>query len=207
MFCRQRSALNRRALTDEFNNHFDTEASVDQLRAFCKRNRVLTGRTGLFEHGSVSHNKGRKGWSAPGSEATRFKPGDAPVNRVPIGTYRMTTPIVKRNGAKEYSTPPYWRLKVAEGSWEFVHRLEWQAHHGPIKKGQVIIMVDGDSLNPEINNLECVTRGDLAVLNRHSDFSSAPVKLRRTIILITKLKQATRKHQNNNQPQEIKDHG
>ena len=41
---------------------------------------------------------------------------------------------------------------------EVLHREVWKAHHGPIPKGCIIHHRDGNPLNNDIDNLECVTR-------------------------------------------------
>jgi len=190
-FCDERRSMLRRELTDAFNARFDTARSYEAVRNFCKRNGYHTGRTGCFEKGNKPFNKGMKGWTAAGTEATRFKVGHVPTTHVPVGTYSMTTArrkFVKRTG-KYYDIKPYWRLKVAENKWHFLHQLVYQATHGSIPKGSVVIFVDGDTLNCSSENLVCVSRAALAVLNSRSGFADAPLEVRRTIIANVKLRQ------------------
>lgn len=190
-FCDQRRDMLRRELAVAFNKRFNMDLSMEAVRNFCKRNGYHTGRTGCFKKGNAPFNKGVKGWSAPGSVATQFKVGGLPANTVPVGTYRMSTPRTKtKRCGKSYDVPPYWRVKVAENEWRFLHQLIWQDRHGSIPRGGVIIFLDGNTLNCAPDNLVCVSRGELAVLNRHSGFADAPVDVRSSIVARVKLQQA-----------------
>jgi len=174
------------------NEHFDLSRTVVQMKGYCTRNGLKTGRTGCFPKGCVPPNKGRKGWSAPGTEATRFKKGSVPHTVLPVGTYTTTTArrkFNKRNN-RYYDIPSYWRLKVADRQWVFVHRMEWESEHGPIEKGHAVIFVDGDSLNPSLDNLDCIDRGTLGILNRHSEWATSSGEIRRTILAKAKLQRA-----------------
>lgn len=146
---------------------------------------------GRFRPGNTSHNKGCKGWSAPGTEATRFQRGNRPSNSTPVGTHRQTTARTRydRRNRRDYKVPPYWRVKVAEpNTWVFLHTFLWEAVNGPVPPDHVLIYIDGDTENCVIENLELVTRGELAGLNRHADFADAPLELRRTIIAMIRVR-------------------
>ena len=41
-----------------------------------------------------------------------------------------------------------------------LHRLIWEKHNGPIPKNHVIHHIDGDKLNNDINNLQCMEFGE-----------------------------------------------
>jgi hypothetical protein len=100
-----------------------------------------------FKKGSVPFNKGMKGWSAKGTEATRFKKGTRPPNYKPVGTIRET-----RDG--------YFEMKIAEGmyKWRLLHRVVWERLNGAIPKGMNLIFLDGNTKNIEITNLSLVTK-------------------------------------------------
>lgn len=51
------------------------DVSLSNFNALCKRKGWLTGRTGQFFKGQVSHNAGKKGFCPPGSEKGWFKAG------------------------------------------------------------------------------------------------------------------------------------
>ena len=46
------------------------------------------------------------------------------------------------------------------------HRLVYEASHGPIPKNHAVIFLDGDTRNFDPSNLQAVSRGTLAILNK-----------------------------------------
>jgi HNH endonuclease len=89
-----------------------------------------------FEPGLVPWNKGMKGWCAPGSERTQFKPGElrgaAQRNYVPIGSLRLTKGgLLERKITDDPALYPARR-------WVAVHRLVWEAANGPIPPGHMV---------------------------------------------------------------------
>lgn len=123
------------------------DVSAINLNSLRKRNGWKTGRTGCFEKGHVSFNKGMKGWSAKGTEATRFNKGHKPSNHRPVGSTRIT-----RDG--------YTEMKMAEGmrQWKLLQRFVWERMNGKIPKGMVLIFIDGNKQNIKITNLSLYTR-------------------------------------------------
>lgn len=180
-----------------FEEEFATGRSMDDVKRLCKRRGILNGRDSRIQPGSVPPNKGRIGWSAPGTEATRFKKGNRPHTYVPVGSYRLTTARTRfdRRNQCDYVVPAYWQLKVADTvparhGWKFLHRLIWENEYGPIPPGGNVVFVDGDTMNVSIDNLMMLTRGALAIVNRHHAFSQAPAELRRTILLTAQVQAA-----------------
>jgi len=115
------------------------------------------GRQGVgsrFEKGHKSWNKGMKGLQIGGVE-TRFKPGSKPPNYRPVGSTRV-------------SVDGYIEIKVAEGmhQWKLLHRENWKAAHGVYPaQGMALIFKDGNKQNCGIENLELITREELALRN------------------------------------------
>lgn len=44
----------------------------------------------------------------------------------------------------------------------------WEKANGPVPKGHVLILKDGDPLNLKLDNLELITRAELIARNRNS---------------------------------------
>ncbi len=123
-----------------------------------------------FPKGHVPANKGLRspGWSPGRMRETQFKKGQrsgkAAENWKPIGT-------VLTDGEG------YQRIKVREAMhgeatgfgnssvWPQLHRQVWEQHHGPCPLGHVVVFKDRDRKNCAIENLECISRGDLARRN------------------------------------------
>lgn len=90
-----------------------------------------------FQKGHVPANKGlRRPGYAPGRMAqTQFKKGEmtgaARRNYVPIGTERIKDGVLARKVTDDPSIYPARR-------WVPVHRLVWEAAHGPIPRGHLV---------------------------------------------------------------------
>ena len=106
------------------------------------------GRATRFQPGQSGWNKGMKGLQI-GGKATQFKKGQIPHNHLPIGTEVM-------------ATIGFLKVKVGEpNEWEWVHKRNWIAAHGPIPKGMVLAFKDGNRRNCAMENLELVSRREL----------------------------------------------
>lgn len=129
-------------VTLRLNEAFGAAYTCGQLKAYYHNNGISSGLTGRFEPGHVHFNKGRKGWSAPGTEATRFKAGDLPCTTKAIGWERKRTDgYVYVKVRMRPSRPDCNDNFVAK------HRLIWEEAHGPIPDGHVVIFKDGDTGN------------------------------------------------------------
>jgi len=115
-----------------------------------------------FKPGHSTWNKGLKGYSAPGSEKTRFQKGNLPRNWQPVGSYRV---------AKDGDLQIKWRDCPGANNlrWKPVARLVWEAHHGLIPPAMIVVFKPGTrSAQVEhirIQNLECISRGEHARRN------------------------------------------
>ena len=101
----------RDEIADRFLERFGREISHSKLDNFVSRHGCQGApNIGGFKKGHVSHNKGRKGWSAPGTEATRFKKGH--INNVEhpmyterwriVGSQKARTLFIKVPGPDPY---------------------------------------------------------------------------------------------------------
>ena len=118
------------------------------------------GKPYRFKKGQVPANKGlrRPGW-APGRMATtQFKKGAmagaAQHNYVPIGTLRVKDGVLARKVTDDPALYPARR-------WVPVHRMAWEAVHGPVPAGHVVRFLDGKKTLVEseitVDRLELVT--------------------------------------------------
>lgn len=134
---------------------FGFDYTYHQIKGAITRNKLNTGRTGRFEEGHATWNKGTKGLTK--ANVTSFKKGHKPHNYKPLGSER----IVKDG---------YCEVKVSDTGrrWRPKHVLIYEKHHGKVPKGSVVIFLDGDKRNFDIDNLHLVTRGQLAMLNKNN---------------------------------------
>ena len=177
-----RYELNNVELVAQFNRAFGLNLISDQIIKACKRrgfkykNKISTG---SFKKGHKPWNTGLKGVN--GSSSTTFKKGNPNHNTRPVGYERIT-----KDG--------YCEIKVAEPSqWDAKHRLVWESVHGPIPKGNMVLFLSDDKLNVNIENLQMVTRGELAVLNRHEGYGKQAPEVRRALINVVRLEQAAKR--------------
>ncbi len=186
---RANAALPRRELHIQFVARFARpDVSQANITGLCKREGWLTGRTGRFEPGQDSWNKGRKGHCPPGCEKGWFKKGQrtgkAAQNYKPIGTERMT-----KDG--------YLERKIHNGRpfrsrWRAVHLIRWEERNGPAPDGCALKCLDGDRANTDPDNWVAVPRALLARLAGKSgrDYDNAPPELKPLILTTAQLEQA-----------------
>ena len=136
------------------NEKFEYQFGLKQISGAIKRYNLKTGFTGYFVKGSEPWNKGTKGLTGP--NRTSFKKGETiHPNYRPVGSERLN-----RDG--------YIEVKIAEpGTWELKHRVVYEKYHGAIRKDHAVIFLDKNRNNFDINNLACVSRQELLMLNRH----------------------------------------
>lgn len=135
-----------------------------------------------FVKGQKSWNKGKKLPSHPNSVKTQFKKGEKPFNFCKIGDLRKPD--------------RYWKIKIADPNiWEFLHIYIWTKKHGEIKKGLCCVFKDNNPDNCRLENLELITRSELAVRNSIHNLPPEIVELKQTL---GRLKRQINKLEKNN---------
>jgi hypothetical protein len=122
-----------------------------------------------FKPGAAAWNKGIAGSTGhhPACKATQFKPGTSPANTMPIGARRIVSQHKGQFQQLEAKT------SAAKGNnsqrWTPVARLVWQAAHGPVPSGCIVVFKPGTSTTVEahitLDKLECITRAENARRN------------------------------------------
>lgn len=125
-------------------------------------------RSQVAQEGSVFHknhqpwNKGMKGLQMGGVQ-TQFKKGNLPHNTRKDGDSSIRE---DRNGKRhEY-------IRVSLGVWIEKKILVWKEHHGEIPKKMCIRVIDGDTMNTDISNLEMITMKQNRIINSGSTMLS-----------------------------------
>lgn len=165
------------------------DVTAGAIKGLCKRKGWLTGRTGKFAPGRVNDNTAAQRMANhPNSVATRFKPGSAPANRVPLGSERVVSGYVE--------------VKVAEPNphtghpTRFVqkHRRLWEQANGPVAEGHCLKCLDGDKFNTDPSNWEMIPRALLPRLNGRfgRDYDNASAEVKPAILTIAKLEHRAR---------------
>lgn len=102
----------------------------------------LKGIGARFKKGQKAWNEGVTGYM--GANRTSFKKGNKPQTWRPIGAERLT-----KDG--------YVERKVSDtgdknADWKPLHVLEWEAKHGPVPAGHLVVRVSG--------GVECISRAE-----------------------------------------------
>lgn len=165
---------NTRELTAIFNEHYELNFDISQLRAY-KKNHALKSNLDLrFKKGNIPYSKGKKG--NKGWVSSQFKKGNIPYNYLPVGSERI-------------NVDGYHVIKIAEpNKWRFKHLLVWEEHKGKIPKGHAVIFGDKNRDNLDPDNLILVTKKQLLVLIRNK-LIQGDADLTRTGVIIADLYQ------------------
>ena len=141
-----------------------------------------------FKKGHVPANKGlrRPGWAPGRMKQTWFKKGERRGVAV-----RLYQPI----GTERISKDGYLQRKINDDlpmqrRWRAVHVLLWEATHGPVPKGHAIAFRNGDKSDIRLDNLECISRGELMARNT---VHNLPKRLVETIQLLGALNHRIRR--------------
>ena len=166
-------------ITELFNKKFNLDVTAEIIKSLLSRKKICTETRGcLYKKGSIPWNKGKKGYM--GANKTSFKKGHKPKNWRPIGSERVD--------AEGYTLIKVSNEGCKHKMWALKHRIVWEQHHKKkIPRGSVIIFADGDKSNLNIENLICVTRNELKVLNKCKLISSI-AELTKTGLNIAKIR-------------------
>lgn len=127
-------------------------------------------RRAQFQPGFTPWNAGKPGSTGlhPNTTAHHFRAGQlngrAAQLEVPVGTLRVTKDGILTRKVGTASGPYHHR-------WTPVHRLVWEAAHGPVPKGHAVVFREGrkstdpDRITPDA--LELVTRQELMRRNSY----------------------------------------
>ena len=168
------------------------DVRLGAFTSFCKREGLVTGRTGCFARGQESSNKGKA--MTPEVRAkcasTMFRKGNVSHTARGAGHER----ICSKDG--------YVILIVAETNpWSGAatrpvhkHRWLWEKANGPVPEGMALKCLDGDRTNCDPSNWEAIPRGLLPRLNGRfgRGYDGAAPEVKPLIMAIAKLEHAAR---------------
>lgn len=173
-------------ITEMLNKRFNLKFTSAQIQSYLKRNHIGTGRDSRFKKGRAYTNS-YKVYSHPNSIKTRFKKGNTPYNVVPIGTE-----VIRKDGlvwVKVHDNPGPHNIAKR---WIQRSLKVWVENGRELKDNEVLIHLDGDSLNDDISNLAVATKDVLLVVNRKNLIYEDPeltltgLDIAKTITLIQK---------------------
>lgn len=166
-------------LTVAYNAAFGCDHTAKQLHSAMGRFNVHSGRDGCFIKGQNPWNKGVTGYM--GANVTSFRKG-----RIPHTKKRLWSERVNKDGYIEISIPERNPWTGAPTRFKHKHLWIWEQEHGRLPKGRTVIFADGDNRNFASENLLCISRNELLVLNLH-DYKNQPPELKPSILALARL--------------------
>lgn len=146
--------LHNQELANLVNKKFKLSITARQMKTW-KKNHGLSSELKGSE-GMDPPNKGTKGVYNVGGNKTSFKKGNKPHNYMPVGSERV-------NG------DGYVDVKIADPNiWKAKHILLWEEAYGLIPEGHCLIFLDRNRQNVSLDNLQMISRTQLAILNKNS---------------------------------------
>ena len=137
-----------------------------------------------FKPGAAPWNKGLKGSTGthPNSRANHFKPGQlngtAAANRQPVGALRIT-----EDGTLQRKVAG--TVGALYRNWQPVHRTVWEAAHGPVPAGHIVVFKPGRRTTElqriTLDALDLITRAEN--MRRNSFLTKYPPELARLVQL------------------------
>jgi hypothetical protein len=181
---------------EQFISAFGREVTASALHGLRKRYGWKTGRTGQFQKGQISHNKGvpcapGRGGRHPNAQRTQFHKGNLPHNTKFLGHER-----VSKDGYVEVSVDEENPHTGYERRYLLKHLHLWEHKNGPVPEGHCLKCVDGNRLNTDPENWIAIPRGVLPRLNggratRVMAYDTAPAELKPTLMTIARLDHKT----------------
>jgi hypothetical protein len=174
-----------RQFVETFHREDITEGKLRSLR---KNAKLKTGRTGHFQKGQAPWSKGKKLGNNPGSARTQFRKGQQPHNYEGAGHESVGDDgyiWIVTDQRNPWTGAATWRVHK--------HRWLWEQKNGPVPEGHALKCLDGNRLNTDPANWECVPKGMLPRLNGVSvttiPYDAAPDELKPTIMAAAKVAQ------------------
>lgn len=139
-------------LAELINKTFGLSVTAEQMNSYKANHGLRSGLDFRFKKGHVPANKGKK---YPGQvNRTSFKKGHKPINYRPVGSERV-------------NVDGYVEVKVADPNvWRLKQHVVWEQENGPIPEGHCLVFLDGNKENTSLDNLQLITRNQLARMNQ-----------------------------------------
>lgn len=135
------------------------------------------------------HPKRGKGWAPGRMGETQFRRERPSWNAMPIGSERI------KAGYRWVKVRDTRNVPWTE-NWRELHRVRWEAAHGPIPEGHALLCRDGDRTNCDPSNWTPVPRALLPRLNggkgKQLAYHHAPAELQATVLAVAQLVHAAR---------------
>lgn len=156
-----------------------------KIRKAINRALILNaGKNSRFKPGQVAHNKGKKMDAALYAKCapTMFAKGIKPPNTKEQNAISIRI---------DTSGKQYQYYKIADSQWVLYHRWLWEQANGPIPAKHIVRFIDGNTMNVDLSNMECIPMSENANRNTIQRF---PDDLKKLIRLKSKLNKKIKNH-------------
>ncbi len=135
-----------------------------------------TGKQYRFLKGHIPWNAATVGVCGqhPNTRKTQFKKGQPPKTALYDGAIRV----------RYHTGVPAMFIRVGPNEWEPLSRHNWKKHFGPIPPGHVIRFKDGDPMNCDPSNLECVSKRLNMLINSKHGYTREQAEVKEVCVLI-----------------------
>ncbi len=140
-----------------------------------ERNDKLTiaGKKSRFNKGHEPHNQGKTGIRV--SPKSEYKKGNLPSNTLYDGAITVRNDRSQKTGLVTH----YKYIRIRKAVWVLYQRYVWEQRNGKIPRGYVVRFKDGDTMNCDINNLECISMAENASRNANREKAKQSMQLNR----------------------------
>ena len=173
-------------IMEAFNNKFEYQITVSQVKGCIARYKLNTGRTGRFVKGNIPYNKGIHTETRGRMAETQYKKGNLPHNTKPIGYERVT-----KDGYTEVKVALRPSKPSCNDNFVLKHRLIFEKINGPIPDGHIVIFKDGNKQNFDPSNLAVISHAENVTMLRRK-LRKSKKELTETGILIAQAEIAVR---------------
>ena len=148
-------------ITEAFNKKFDTNIAQSQIKSYIHNHKLNTGKTGRFEKGHITANKGTHPPTVGRMGETQYKKGNLPHNTKPVGYERIT-----KDGYIEVKIKMRPSHPNCNDNFKAKHHIVWEEVNGPIPSGYKLTFLDGNKQNCDISNLALITNAEHLEITR-----------------------------------------
>lgn len=134
---------------------------------------TIAGKKSRFNKGHEPHNQGKTGIRV--SPQSEYKKGNLPGNTLYDGAITIRNDRRQKTGL----ITPYKYIRIRKAVWVLYQRYVWEQHNGKIPRGYVVRFKDGDTMNCDINNLECISMAENARRNQNRKKAKHTMELNR----------------------------
>ena len=151
-----------------FIDEFDVNVTFNKFKGYVSRKKLTNDIDATFDKGATPWNKGKKGLWFKGAENTWFKKGHEPTTKKPIGSIYEPPKEDRQILIKVNDTG------VRKNDWIPLSHAVYTKHYGEVPKGHAVIHKNKNNRDFTPENLQAISRGDLAKVNKRGMYDNEP---------------------------------